>query len=163
MSVFSYIQQFPVSPHRSCHTLHALSMIDPSITGPGVVPTNGNWLYKTLDIANIWLFRMNCPIRNRNCLHFASTCVHPRILVRPVLLFFYSPLCCGMCCYFVFFLLVCCQCLWIVHSRLRLRFSLTFIIHIGLSSLSLQFRICNWINGLFWGFILQKIMKRLWR
>jgi hypothetical protein len=92
-----------VSPHRSCHTLHALSMIDPSITGPGVVPTNGNWLYKTLDIANVWLFRMNCPIRNRNCLHFASTCVHPRTLVRPVLLFFYSSLCCGMCCYFVFF------------------------------------------------------------
>ena len=71
-------------------------------------------------------------IRDRNCLPFASSWVHPRCLVESVLLIFL------VFCVVLWFFLLCLssscilcvqlfQCLWIVHSWLPLRFSLRFI------------------------------------
>jgi hypothetical protein len=69
-------------------------------------------------------------IRNRNCLPLARTCSHPLgFMVGSVLLicfFFVSVFYCVFSSSF-FLCSQCCQCLWIVRSRLLLRFSLTFI------------------------------------
>ena len=47
------------------------------------------------DVQHVWTIWVTCLIRGRNCLHFASTWVHPRFLVRSELLifFFLSVLC----------------------------------------------------------------------
>ena len=70
--------------------------------------------------------------RHRNCLPFTSTCVLPLLFggVRVVHLLSF------LCCVILYCLssscvlcAKCCQCLWIVHSWLSLRFSLTFHVH----------------------------------
>jgi len=83
------------------------------------------------DCNRTWLYDQHgrFRIRNKNCLPSASPWVHPRFLVRLVLLIFqFSVLC-----YVIFVYLYsvlhsqCYPCLWIVHSWLPLRFYLTFI------------------------------------
>jgi hypothetical protein len=65
-------------------------------------------------------------IRDRNCLPFANSWVHTQVLVSVAHLFSFL---CFLFCLSSFCILCtqCCQLLWVIHSWLPLRVSLTFI------------------------------------
>jgi len=75
--------------------------------------------------SSLYEWHGGCLIRGRNCLSFASTCVHLRFLVWSVLLIFWV-FCVALwfCVLFVFVVCLVCKmlCLWIFHSWLALRF-----------------------------------------
>jgi hypothetical protein len=75
---------------------------------------------------------IGCFMRGRHCLSFAGAWVHPRVLVKFVLVIVLV-----FCVVFIVLLVfvlctLCCQFLWIGHSWLSLRFSLTFIYNLSL-------------------------------
>ena len=77
-----------------------------------LVVSNASWIYEQ---------HGGCPIIGKNWLLFA---VHPQFFVH-----LFSFMCCGVFCLSSSCVLCaqCCQCLWIVHSLLLLRFSRTLI------------------------------------
>ena len=90
----------------------------------GIVVANTYWLHEQ----HVGYF-----IRGRHYLPFAGAWVHLRVLVRSVMVIVLV-----FCVVFLFCLssscilcTLCCQFLWIVHSWLSLRFSLTFIYSIS--------------------------------
>ena len=79
-----------------------------------------------------------------NCFPFADAWVHPRFLVGSVLLIvlvFCVAFLLGFVCLRAVVCTLCCQFLWIVHSWLPLRFSVTFIIYSRHTKIN--FWLCN--------------------
>ena len=92
-----------------------------------------SFFYHRQDLTRLdYEINRGCLIRSRNCLPLESTRVHPRffggISVADIS-FLYRVVCvfCFCCSSFHVLFAQCCLCLWIVHSWLSIRFSLTFI------------------------------------
>ena len=82
------------------------------------------------------LYHCGCLVINKNCLPFVITCLAGSMLL--IYLVF-----CGV--FFALSCVVCTQCLWIFHSWLHLRFSLTFIRFLWQYKLSI-YQVYIWIN-----------------